>query len=172
MIDKVDLQLAAKDAEKTIEKRTRKADEPKIKGTKQKAKTNKLPKTQQELNAIIKERIARDRKQMRAKLNLDLVEMKNHAAQFIIVDYIQNDELNKTKKELIATKAELQAVKLNFRSCAREDAVYLAMGYLQKNTEEIDDGTICDALKRVLSKYPGWAENDKNKGGFNIGAPK
>lgn len=171
MTDKANLQLVAKSAERIIKKETCEADEPKTEGNMQKEKTNRLPKTQQELNVIIKERIARDRKQMRAKLYPDFVPGSNHTAQIVIVDYVQNDDLDKARKELIVTKAELQAIKLNFRSCVIEDAVCLSLGYLQKSCQDINDGTILNALKRVLRKYPKWAENGKDKDG-RMGAPK
>ena len=77
-------------------------------------------------------------------------------------------EIDKLKEENFRLRTQLEANTLGFTPDVIEDAVILA-----ENIVKRDGSDISAALKAVAKKYPAWltsAEDEKQKGGFKVGA--
>lgn len=128
-----------------------------------------LPKTQEELDALIEQRVKRERKKFERQQKKDTQKPKDGE-----VDDPATDDFEKLamKQENLMLKAQIAATKTNIQPAFVEDAVYLAMREVEKNGDELDDENIADALKDVLKRHPEWkVDKQDGEGGFHrVGA--
>lgn len=129
------------------------------------ANTSHLPKTQEELDALIEGRIKRERRKWSRQQAQQTAETDMQPA--VSQDAAQNDVF---QKELMEARAQIEAFKSGVRADAVEDAVYLAVREAEKNGDEVDEDTIREALKTVLKRHPSWKNTDKQKTGIKVGA--
>lgn len=129
---------------------------------------NGLPKTQEELNALIEKRIKRERKKFE-KEQQKTPPPANEAQQ----DNPPPPADTAAAQENLLLKAQLSAIKDGVNPQYVEDAVYLALRDAEKNGDADEEG-IKDALKEVLKRYPEWSAKGKKEeekgGGFKVGA--
>lgn len=119
-----------------------------------------LPKTQEELDALIEGRIKREHRKwsrQQAQQSQDTAPQETPASDAY-------------QKELMEAKAQIEAFKSGVRSDAVEDAVYLAVREVEKSGDEVDEDTIREALKNVLKRHPSWKNTEKQKTGIKVGA--
>ena len=142
--------------------------------TEQQDADNGLPKTQEELNALIEKRLARERKKLAKQQGTQpaggaqQTEQNGDAATAQqAVDTSAQDALN---RELLIAKAQLAAYREGVSAAAVEDAVMLAVMQAEKAGEADEEG-VQDALKEVLKRHPEWKpqKKDDKKGGFKVG---
>lgn len=127
---------------------------------------NNLPKTQEELDALIESRVARERKRLARQQTKQVQPTEQQATE---TAQPQNPETDAMQKELISVRAQLEAMRSGVRADVAEDAVLLAIHQVEKDGDVPDDDTICEALKAVLKRHPDWKNSDKNKGGIKVG---
>ncbi|MEG1862972.1 MAG: hypothetical protein RR198_05130 [Oscillospiraceae bacterium] len=143
-------------------------------------KDDSLPKTQEELDALIEKRLARQKKQIESASKLapppsqqtDLGKTVLSNGEEKNISAVQAAATDETVTENLMLKAQLCALKDGVLPTAVEDAVYLAFRTAQQKGEADSDG-IEDALKDVLKRHPEWkkqAEDSKKTGGFKVGA--
>ena len=139
------------------------------------------PKTQEELDAIVEKRLARERKKLLTKQPTATpaaqavppaaqaaAEPTQAAAQPGAVD---TSAIDSVSRDLMIAKAQIAAMKDGVVPGAVEDAVYLAVMQAEKAGEADEDG-VADALKEVLKRHPEWkaqSKKDDAKAGFKIG---
>lgn len=138
-----------------------------------------MPKTQEELDAVVEARIAREkRKWMKEnKQQQQQKEQQMHTSQGGVQDTESVEQavtpdpivLN-MQRDLVAAKMQLKAIQSNFRADVAEDAVYLAMRAVEQDGDDLDEASIQDALNDVKKRHPEWVVDDKAKGGFKVGA--
>jgi len=131
-----------------------------------------LPKTQEELDAIIEKRLERERRKFTRQLQKQQQKQKNtqDSAEEEEGTPLPNPELERLNKELLLARAQLEAFRNGIRPDVVEDAVYLALREAEKDGEA-DEEDIKEALKSVLKRHPEWkSENNKPGGGFKVGA--
>ena len=118
-----------------------------------------LPKTQEELDAIIEKRLARERKKLARQ---------NPAPPAAPAE---DPEKISIQRELLLAKAQISAIQEGIDPSVSEDAVYLALREAEK-ADEADEEGIRDALKAVLKRHPEWKKKDNKEGsgGFRFGA--
>lgn len=124
---------------------------------------NGLPKTQEELNALIEKRLVRERKK--------LAKASEKPAQETPAAPAAPDnsaELSNVTQQLMLAKAQVAAIKAGVAPNQVEDAVYLAMKEATKDGEA-DEDDVAEALKAVLKRHPEW-KNGSEKSGIVIGA--
>lgn len=124
-----------------------------------------LPKTQEELDALIEGRIKREHRKwsrQQAQQSQDTAPQPAAPQETPASDAYQ--------KELMEAKAQIEAFKSGVRSDAVEDAVYLAVREVEKSGDEVDEDTIREALKNVLKRHPSWKNTEKQKTGIKVGA--
>ena len=128
---------------------------------------NGLPKTQEELDALIENRLKRERKKIEKEQKTP--PPANEAQQ----DNPPPPADTAAAQENLLLKAQLSAIKDGVNPQYVEDAVYLALRDAEKNGEADEDG-IKDALKEVLKRHPEWSAKGKKEeekgGGFKVGA--
>ncbi|MEG1380780.1 MAG: hypothetical protein RSC73_00930 [Ruthenibacterium sp.] len=134
-----------------------------------------LPKTQEELDALVEKRVARERKKFAKQMPpaaQAVPPADPQAAQATLPPAAADTtELDAVHRNLMIANAQLTAIKNGVAPGAVEDAVYLAMMHAEKAGEADEDG-IADALKEVLKRRPEWKTQSKNedaKSGFKIG---
>lgn len=145
-----------------------------------------LPKTQEELDALIEKRLKREQKKW-AKQQVAQPAAKpaaqapatavtsagEPAAQPATpaVAAPDNTELLKAQRGLVETRAQLTAIKSGVNPAAVEDAVLLAIHEVEKDGDDPDDENVADALKEVLKRHPEWKADKGSAGmGFRVGA--
>lgn len=131
---------------------------------------NGLPKTQEELDALIEKRLVRERKKF-AKANEKPAAAATAAATETPAAPATPDnsaELASVTQQLMLSKAQVAAIKAGVAPNQVEDAVYLAMKEATKDGEA-DEEDIAEALKAVLKRHPEW-KNGSEKSGIVIGA--
>ena len=133
--------------------------------TKQAEKKDNLPKTQDELDAIIRDRIRRERQKMKKATEAS---QEQPEAQNTVAD---DGELQRVQRELLEERAINKAITLN--KCNPEyagDAVVLALREVEKNGEEPNDDNVQEALQVVIKRNSAWQTSDENRGGIKVGA--
>lgn len=125
-----------------------------------------LPKTQEELDALIENRIKREYK----KWN------KQQVQQPVDTSAQKEEKSEKPadgavfQKELIEARAQLEAFKNGVRADIVEDAVYLAIREVDRNGDDLDEDSIREALQIVLKRHPSWKNDEKQRSGIKVGA--
>ena len=139
------------------------------KETKDKAADDGLPKSQEELNAIIEKRLKRERKKMERQQQTGTPEGQ-HDGQTAEQSALDTSALDAVNRDLMIARAQLEAYKSGVIPNAVEDAVYLAVMQAEKAGEMDEDG-IRDALKEVLKRRPEWRakKEEDEKSGFKVG---
>ena len=135
---------------------------------------NGLPKTQEELDALIEKRLARERKKMNSQQQGQTppaqTATQTQTTQQTATPPAVDPALQATQQENLLWKAQMSAIKDGINPSVVEDAVYLALREAESKGEVDEDG-IKDALKSVLKRHPEWGAKKENKdGGFKVGA--
>lgn len=138
------------------------------------AAENSLPKTQEELDALIEKRLARERKKMNSQQQGQTPPAQTatqpQPAQQTATPPAVDTALQAAQMENLLLKAQMDAIKDGINPSVVEDAVYLALREAESKGEVDEDG-IKDALKSVLKRHPEWGAKKENKdGGFKVGA--
>lgn len=157
--------------------------DPKLKDSVAEPVTDELPKTQEELDALINSRLKREQKKWAKQqatppatksADVPAGEQAAAPAQQTTTAPADNTELLEAQRNLLQTRAELSAYKSGVKPEAVEDAVLLAIHTAEKSGEEVDEDSVADALKEVLKRHPEWKkEEDPRKtsnAGFRVGA--
>ncbi|WP_050698032.1 hypothetical protein [Anaeromassilibacillus senegalensis] len=135
-----------------------------------------LPKSQEELDQLINERLRRAKKDWAKKIQSKAPEGEPKVQQTSQATDAPpvNLETDAMRMELLQSRAELAAYRANVKSEAVEDAVVLAMRQVEKDGDDLDDETIAEALKNILKRHPEWKKEDEKKqgSGFKVGAGK
>lgn len=134
-----------------------------------------LPKTQEELDALINTRLKRAekdwlKKQKQAQQPPAAPPSASHAEG---ESEPAEDNSAALHREIVETRAQLAAYKEGIKPEAVEDAVLLAMHAVEKSGDELDEDAVAEALKEVLKRHPEWKKQDdqkNNSGGFRVGA--
>ena len=159
---KIDLQLFAEGEEAEEEKKENSQEET------SEAKTQEdsgLPKTQEELDALIARRVEREKKKSVKKEEEPLKEEGSKATPGE-----PNQELQTTQRELLMARAQLEAFHNGVKSDVVEDAVYLAIREAEKEGDASEE-KIKEALKEVLKRHPSWkSTTEQEASGFKVGA--
>lgn len=143
-----------------------------------------LPKTQEELDALIEKRFARERKKIAKQAQQPSAPVAQPAAQPAAQSAQQpaaapqpaavpqeKQELESARRELLTARAQIEAFRSGVRADLTEDAVALAMMELEKNGDDPDEESVQDALKAVLKRHPDWkSDTQKKTGGIKVGA--
>lgn len=116
-----------------------------------------LPKSQDELDNLIKERLRREKRDWEKQKKAKEEELK----QADKTD--EKPESDTTRVELMQARAELAAYKSGIKPDAVEDAVVLAMSQVSKNGDELNDDNIADALKDIIKRHPEWKKEEQSK---------
>lgn len=127
-----------------------------------------IPKTQEELDALIEKRLKREQKKW-AKQQTTVPAQPPAPAPATAPPAVDNTELQKTQRDLLEARAELTAVKSGLNPAVAEDAVLLAVHEVEKTGDDLDDDSVADALKAVLKRHPEW-KAAKDGTGFRVGA--
>lgn len=135
-----------------------------------------LPKTQEELDALINTRLKRAekdwlKKQKQAQQPPAAPPAASHAEGE--GEPPAEDNSAALQREIVETRAQLAAYKEGVKPEAVEDAVFLAMHDIEKAGDELDEDAVAEALKEVLKRHPEWKKQDDPKnssGGFRVGA--
>lgn len=134
-----------------------------------------LPKTQEELDALINTRLKRAekdwlKKQKQAQQPPAAPPSASHAEG---EGEPAEDNSAALHREIVETRAQLAAYKEGIKPEAVEDAVLLAMHDVEKAGDELDEDAVAETLKEVLKRHPEWKKQDDPKnssGGFRVGA--
>lgn len=133
-----------------------------------------LPKTQEELDALINTRLKRAEKDW-LKKQKQTQQPPTAPPATPPADSTPPAEDNSAalQREIVETRAQLAAYKEGVKPEAVEDAVLLAMHDVEKAGDELDEDAVAEALKEVLKRHPEWKLQDDPKnssGGFRVGA--
>lgn len=158
-----------------------------------------LPKTQEELDALIEKRLSRERKKLArtgqtqqptqtaqgatagaapeapTALQQGVPQMAGQpqGASQAAVQPDTGALLAEKDRELLLARAQLGAIHEGILPGAVEDAVYLALRQAEKeNGGQADEEDVKDALKEVLKRHPEWkasTQDDGRKSGFKVG---
>jgi hypothetical protein len=152
------------------EKETKLQAEPQENADIQSARDNEatgenLPKTQEELDALIEKRLARERK----KINGEKPQTKPDETQK--PEQTQEKAIeNSLLQENLLLKIQIEAIGSGVKPAVAEDATYLAMREAQK-AGNLDAEGLKNALGEVLKRHPEWVKKgDDENTGFKIGA--
>lgn len=134
-----------------------------------------LPKTQEELDALINTRLKRAekdwlKKQKQAQQPPAAPPSASHAEG---EGEPAEDNSAALHREIVETRAQLAAYKEGIKPEAVEDAVLLAMHAVEKSGDELDEDAVAEALKEVMKRHPEWKKQDdpnNSSGGFRVGA--
>lgn len=132
------------------------------------AEKDGLPKTQEELNAMIEKRLKRERRKMeRQQSGAAQGQQESQTAE---QGSPEVNALDAVTRDLMIARAQLEAYKSGVMANAVEDAVYLAVMQAER-AGELDEEGIRDALKEVLKRRPEWRakKEETAKGGFKVG---
>lgn len=149
------------------------------------AADDELPKSQADLDALVQKRIDREKKKwakesrqaapaVATTLPAAGTPAASTAQATAAADQQSNADLDTANRQLLETRAQLEAFKNGVKPNVVEDAVYLAMREAEKSGDDLDEDSINDALKAVLKRHPEWKNDDKGGkgtgGGFRVGA--
>lgn len=136
------------------------------KGTKDKPENDGLPKSQEELDAIIEKRLRRERKKMQQAGGSNQQDSQTDRQESSDAD----TALKTVNRELMIARAQLEAYQNGVNPDAVSDAVCLAVMQAEKDGEFDEEG-VRDALKEVLKRRPEWQvkKDADSKGGFKVG---
>ena len=143
-----------------------------------------MPKTQEELDALIEKRLKREQKKWaKQQATPPVAKPATPAAAdqaaggtatqptTPAAPLPDNTELLKAQRSLVETRAQLTAVKSGINPAMAEDAVLLAIHAVEKDGDDPDDENVADALKDILKRHPEWKADKGNAGtGFRVGA--
>jgi hypothetical protein len=136
--------------------------------------TSSLPKTQEELDALINTRLKRAEKDwLKKQKQAQQPPATPPAAPHAEGEPPAEDNSAALQREIVETRAQLAAYKEGVKPEAVEDAVLLAMHDAEKAEDELDEDAVAEALKEVLKRHPEWKKQDDPKnssGGFRVGA--
>lgn len=159
--------------------------DPKPQGQTAEPAAEELPKTQEELDALISSRLKREQKKWAKQQAAPpaAVPATSESTAVPTASTIQpqapavvdNTELQNAQKELVAARAQLAAIKGGIAPAAVEDAVLLAMHEVEKNGDDPDEDSVSEALKVILKRHPEWKKEEDSKkqqsnSGFRVGA--
>lgn len=140
----------------------------------------KLSMTQEELDALVEKRLARERKKWEkgakapaaAPSAAAAVPSQPAAPAVPAVTDQTTARLAQKDREITQARAQLAAMRAGVKPDMVEDAVYLAVKDAEKDGDEADEDGIADALKSVLKRHPDWrtGTDETTKGGFKVGA--
>lgn len=127
-----------------------------------------LPKTQEELNAMIEKRLKRERRKMERQQSGAV--QGRQEGQTAEQRPPEANALNAVNRELMIARAQLEAYRNGVMANAVEDAVYLAVMQAERSGEPDEEG-IRDALKEVLKRRPEWCakKEEAAQNGFRVG---
>lgn len=133
-----------------------------------------LPKTQEELDALVNARLKRAEKDW-AKKQKPAQQPPAAPPGTPPAEGAPPVEDNSAalQREIIETRAQLVAYKEGVKPEAVEDAVLLATHEIEKAGDDLDEDSVSEALKEVLKRHPEWKKQDDPKnssGGFRVGA--
>lgn len=132
-------------------------------------KNDNLPKTQEELDALIEKRIARERKNL-SRQSPPLAPAPQVPQEAQPAPAAPDPALLEAKHSLLEANAKLAAIQEGVNPSIVDDAVLLAIHEAEKDGKEgTDEKAIAEALKAVLVRHPEWKQEDR-KGGFRVGA--
>lgn len=148
------------------------------------AVNDELPKSQADLDALVQKRIDREKKKWTKESKQAApaatippaagVPAAGTAQPTTAADQQSNADLDTANRQILETRAQLEAFKSGVKPNVVEDAVYLAMREAEKSGDDLDEDSISDALKAVLKRHPEWKNDDKSGkgtgGGFRVGA--
>ena len=128
-----------------------------------------LPKTQDELNALIEKRLARERRKMAKQQNTQPTAQQSDAEQQA-APAVDNTAVDALNRQLLIANAQLTAMREGVNPAVAEDAVLLAVMQAERDGEADAEG-VQDALKEVLKRHPEWKQSTKKEqgGGFKVG---
>lgn len=134
-----------------------------------------LPKTQEELDALINTRLKRAEKDwLKKQKQAQQPPATPPEAPHTEGEPPAEDNSAALQREIVETRAQLAAYKEGVKPEAVEDAVLLAMHEVEKSGDDLDEDSVSEALKEVLKRHPEWKKQDDPKnssGGFRVGAP-
>ena len=135
------------------------------KETKDKSENDGLPKSQEELDAIIEKRLKRERRKLQQTGGNDQKDRQSEQPPSS-----DADALKTANRELLFARAQLEAYHSGINPDAVQDAVSLAVMQAEKDGE-LDEEGVRDALKEVLKRRPEWQvkKDADGKGGFKVG---
>lgn len=143
-----------------------------------------LPKTQEELDALIEARVARERKKFAKQITGQPAAVAQPAAQpttqqqgTTTPEYgaaqpaaQSANAVAEAQRELLSARAQLEALRSGVRADVAEDAVLLALHEVERDGDDPDEDTVREALKAVLKRHPDWKQEIKKQGGIKVGA--
>lgn len=133
-----------------------------------------LPKTQEELDALINTCLKRAEKDwLKKQKQAQKPPAAPPEAPHTEGEPPAEDNSAALQREIVETRAQLAAYKEGIKPEAVEDAVLLAMHDVEKAGDELDEDAVAEALKEVLKRHPEWKKQDDPKnssGGFRVGA--
>lgn len=128
-----------------------------------------LPKTQEELDALINERLKQEIEKQagQAQQTTPPPTGGNNAAQAAATTSPETA----LQRELVEARAQVAAVKEGVQPSAIEDAVCLAVHAAEKEGE-VTQEAVAKALQEVVKRHPEWKQEEKKNsaGGFRVGA--
>lgn len=132
-----------------------------------------LPQTQQELDALIEKRLARERRRLARQQGAQAAppdEGDPAPGTGAAMPAADAAALAAANRELLIAHAQLDAYRSGVNPAAVEDAVLLAVLQAEKAGEADEDG-VRDALAEVLKRHPEWkpGKKDARPGGFKVG---
>lgn len=132
-----------------------------------------LPKTQEELDALINTRLkCAEKDWLKKQKQAQQPPAAPPEAPHTEGEPPAEDNNAALQREIIETRAQLAAYKEGIKPEAVEDAVLLAMHDVEKAGDELDEDAVAEALKEVLKRHPEWKKQDDPKnssGGFRVG---
>ena len=143
--------------------------------TEQQGGDNGLPKTQEELDALIEKRIARERKKFAKQQGTQqagaVQQTEQNGGSVAAQQTAETSAQDALNRELLIAHAQVDAYREGVVPDAVEDAVMLAVMQAEKAGEADAEG-VRDALKEVLKRHPEWKPQQKKEGqngGFKVG---
>jgi len=113
-----------------------------------------LPQTQEELDAIIEARVARERRNAAKKTKGAAAEQPTAAQPEAPADN-SAAQLEQVQAQLWEAKAQAGAMQLGIKPEVAQDAAYLALRQATAK-DELDEAGIKDALSDLLKRHPEW----------------
>lgn len=142
-----------------------------------------LPKTQEELDALIEKRLARERRKAAAKPTgqpatppdagdpAPNTSAAQPAATTNAAPAGPDPATVQLTRDLLIANAKLEAFRSDLTDGAVDDAVELAVVAAEKDGDLSAEG-VADALKEVLKRHPEWKKSAQDKGGQQTGGFK
>lgn len=135
---------------------------------------NGLPKSQEELDALISKRLEREKNKWAKQKTPTLTTPPPAPGQPETPPADPQTHVDsgaeEARRELTQARAELSAYKEGIKPEAVEDAVILAIRAVEKSGEDPDEDSIREALKEVIKRHPEWKPEDQKKPPIKVGA--